>query len=90
MKYKGLTAGLLACAVIAGIGGMFPKQSDFQPPELVANAVNVKIYKDWEYIKYGKYVGIYSYRGNAEVVEIPTEIEGLPVGIIGESSFCQM
>ena len=87
MKYKRLTAGLLACAMVLGMGGMFPKRADFSQAELVASAANEKTYGDWRYVKYGKYVEITHYYGNAETIEIPAEIEGMPVTHIGDSAF---
>ena len=38
MKYQRLTAGLLACAMVFGMGTILPKQAGFQPSALTASA----------------------------------------------------
>jgi len=88
MKYKRLTAGLLACAMVFGMGAIIPKQADFSQAELTASALSQKNYKGWYYYKYGRYIGICGYEDSTvKSLEIPTEIENLPVTRIEDVAF---
>ncbi|MEE5992442.1 MAG: leucine-rich repeat protein [Oscillospiraceae bacterium] len=88
MKNKRLTAGLLAFAMVFGMGTIIPKQADFSQAELTASALSQKNYKGWYYYKYGRYIGICGYEDSTvKSLEIPTEIENLPVTRIEDGAF---
>lgn len=87
MKFKRLVASVVACAMMLGAGVVFPAFVETETLSLTVGARGEKTYKDWTYIKYGKYVEITQYNGNAKTVEIPAEIEGLPVTHIGVNTF---
>ena len=87
MKYQRLTASLLAFAMVFGVGTILPKQAGFQPSALTASAEETGTYGDLTYTKYDTYVEISKCDKNAETVEIPAEIDGLPVTTIGGYAF---
>ena len=89
MKYRHLTAGLLACMMVFGTGAILQRQADFQPSALTAGAEETGTYGDFTYTKYDTHIEITGCDKNAETVEIPSEIDGLPVTTIGGETFSE-
>ena len=55
---------------------------------MTASALSQKNYKGWYYYKYGRYIGICGYEDSTvKSLEIPTEIENLPVTRIEDGAF---
>jgi len=89
MKTKQFISAILAFSMVFGMGTILPKQAGFQPSALTASAADYTegTYGDLTYKKYDTYVEISKCDKNAETVEIPAEIDGLPVTIIGGGAF---
>ena len=87
-KHK-LTAVFMACLLIAGMGVSLPATMGAEPPALTAKAEDYTegTYGDLTYKNYGTYVEISECDENAETVEIPAEIDGLPVTTIENYAF---
>ncbi len=82
-KHK-LTAVFMACLLIAGMGASLPATMGAEPLALVARAEEEAeyiegTYGDLTYRNYGTYIEISKCDENATSVEIPSEIDGLPV-----------
>lgn len=54
---------------------------------ITANAATEGTFKSFKYIAYDTYIAITGFEGIIEEVEIPSEIEGLPVTLIDEKAF---
>ena len=87
MKYQRLTAGLLACAMVFGMGAIFPKQAGFQQAELTASAETSYTYENLTYTVDSSGITITGCDKSAETVEIPEKIDGKLVTAIGKSAF---
>ncbi|MEE5991914.1 MAG: leucine-rich repeat protein [Oscillospiraceae bacterium] len=89
MKTKQFISAVLAFAMVFGVGTIFPKQAGFQQAELTASAEETGTYGDFTYTKYDTHIEITGCDKNAETVEIPSEIDGLPVTTIGGETFSE-
>ena len=87
-KHK-LTAAFTACLLIAGMGASFPATMGAEPPALTVNAEDYTegTYGVLTYRNYGAYIEITDCNDYAKTVEIPAEIDGLPVTTIGNDAF---
>ena len=88
MKYQRLTAGLLACAMVFGIGTILPKQAGFQQSALTASAEQYGI---WTYQESedGTYIIITGCDDTAKSADVPAIIDGLPVTKLVKGSVFQ-
>lgn len=82
---KKIMASVLAAAMIMGAG----TATTFTGADTVitANAATEGTYEYLKYTAYDTYVAITGFDGTVTEVEIPAEIDGLPVTVIGERAF---
>ena len=82
---KKIMASVLAAAMIMGAG----TATTFTGADTVitANAATQGKYESLTYYNYEDYIEIYSFDQSVTTLEIPAEIDGLPVTVIGERAF---
>lgn len=82
---KKIMASVLAAAMIIGAG----TATAFTGADTVitANAATQGKYESLTYYNYEDHIEIYSFDQSVTTLEIPAEIEGLPVTVIGERAF---
>ena len=88
-RKRRLTAVLAACALLAGMGVSLPAQVGNAPFSLTASAADYEVISDGilAFDKYADYVIVQSCNRNVETVEIPANVDGVPVTDIGTNAF---
>ena len=87
-NYKRLTAGILALSMLLGMGSLPAENHFFSILSASAEeTVTEGTYEDLTYLNYGDHIEITKCYQWASVVEVPFDIDGVPVTRIADGAF---